>query len=95
MLIFDSYIIFYSVVTGLPATTTAPPPSQKWVRDKQVAGGAYIPCEWQLTLKAESFLQETVSLIQRNLSNIDEEGLTEVEVCWHFATFRFAGGHVL
>lgn len=85
ILIFVSYIIFYTVVTGLPTTTAAPPPSQKWVRDKQVGGGACIPCEWQLTLKDESFIQETVSLIQRNLNNIDEEGLMEVEVCWHFA----------
>ena len=33
-----------SVVTGLPTTTKAPPPSQKWVRGKQVGeggGGVY------------------------------------------------------
>ena len=37
------FLFLCSVVTGLPTTTKAPPPSQKWVRGKQVGGGAYIP----------------------------------------------------
>ena len=33
------FLFLCSVVTGLPTTTKAPPPSQKWVRGKQVRGG--------------------------------------------------------
>ena len=59
------FLFLCSVVTGLPTTTKAPPPSQKWVRGKQVGGGAYIPCEWKLTLNDHSTIEETVALIQR------------------------------
>ena len=41
------------MVIDLPTTTKAPPPSQKWVRGKQVGGGAYIPCEWKLALNSQ------------------------------------------
>ena len=33
------FLFLCSVVKGLPTTTKAPPPSQKWVRGKQVRGG--------------------------------------------------------
>ena len=33
------FLFLCSVVTGLPTTTKAPPPSQKWVRGKEVGGG--------------------------------------------------------
>ena len=58
------FLFLCSVVSGLPTTTKAPPPSQKWVRGKQVGGGAYIPCEWKLTLNDHSTIEETVALIQ-------------------------------
>ena len=73
------------MVTGLPTTTKAPPPSQKWVKGKQVGGGAYIPCDWKLTgNKDPSTLQETVALIQGALNEVDEEGVMEVDVCQDF-----------
>ena len=81
-----------SVVTGLPTTTKAPPPSQKWVRGKQVGeggGGAYIPCEGKLTLNDHSTIEETVALIQGVLKEIDEEGVMEVEVCQDFLYIIF------
>ena len=64
------FFFLCSVVTGLPTTTKAPPPSQKWVRGKQFGGGGggggaqYIPCEWKLTLNDHSTIEETVALIQ-------------------------------
>ena len=58
------FLFLCSVATGLPNTTKAPPPSQKWVRGKQVGGEAYIACEWKLTLNDHSTIEETVALIQ-------------------------------
>ena len=78
------------MVTGLPTTTKAPPPSQKWVKGKQVGGGAYIPCDWKLTVNNDpSTLQETVALIQGALKEVDEEGVMEVEVCQDFLYIMF------
>ena len=55
-------------------------PLKKWVRGKQVGGGAYIPCEWKLTLMNDhSTIEETVALIQGALKEVDEEGVMEVE----------------
>ena len=52
------FLFLCSVVTGLSTTTKVPPPSQKWVRGKQVGrGGAYIPCEWKLTLNDHSTIE--------------------------------------
>ena len=45
------FLFLCSVATGLPTTTKAPPPSQKWVRGKQVGGEAYIPCRARLSEK--------------------------------------------
>ena len=83
------FLFLCSVVTGLPTTTKAPPPSQKWVRGKQVGGGAYIPCEWKLTLNDHSTIEETVALIQGALKEIDEEGVMEVEACEDFLYIMF------
>ena len=62
------FLFLCSVVTGLPTTTKAPPPSQKWVRGKQVGGGAHIPCEWKLTLNDHSTIEETVALYSRGFN---------------------------
>ena len=83
------FLFLVSVVTGLPTTTKTPPPSQKWVRGKQVGGGAYIPCEWKLTLNDHSTIEETVALIQGALKEIDEEGVMEVEACEDFLHIMF------
>ena len=79
------------MVTGLPTTTKAPPPSQKWVRGKQVGGGGglSIPCEWKLTLNDHSTIEEIVALIQGALKEIDEEGVKEVEDCEDFFYIMF------
>ena len=66
-----------------------PPPSQKWVRRKQIGGGAYIPCEWKLTLNDHSTTEETVALMQGALKEIDEEGVMEVEACEDFLHIMF------
>ena len=68
------------MVKGLPTTIKAPPPSQKWVRGKQVRGGAGL-----ITLAIE----ETVALIQGALKEIDEEGVMEVEACEYFLYIMF------
>ena len=78
-----------SVVTGLPITTKAPLPSQKWVRGKQVGGRggggwAYIRCEWKLTLHDHSTTEENVALVQGALKEIGEEGVMEVDACEDF-----------
>ena len=83
------FLFLCSVVTGLPTTTKAPPPSQKWVRGKQVGGGAYTPCEWKLTLNDDSTIEETLVLIQGALKEIDEEGVMEVEACEDFLHIMF------
>ena len=84
------FLFLCSVVTGLPTTTKAPPPSQKWVRGKQVGGGAYIPCEWKLTLKYDySTIEETVALIEGALKEIDKEGVVEVGACEDFLHIMF------
>ena len=45
-------------------------------------GGAYIPCDWKLTVNNDpSTLQETVALIPGALKEVDEEEVMEVEVC--------------
>ena len=64
-------------------------PLKKWVRGKQVGGGAYIPCEWKLTLNDHSTIEETVALIQGALKEIDEEGFMEVEACVDFLHIMF------
>ena len=46
-------------------------------------GGAYIPCEWKLTLNDHS------TLIQGDLKEIDEEGVMEVEACEDFLYIMF------
>ena len=76
------------MVTGLPTTTKAPPPSQKWVRGKQVGGGL-IYLEWKLTLNDHSAIEETVALVQGALKEIDEEGVMEVEACEDFLYIMF------
>ena len=83
------FLFFCSVVTGLPTTTKAPPPSQKWVRGKQVGRGAYIPCEWKLTLNEHSTIEETVALIEGALKEIHEEEVMEVEACEEFLHIMF------
>ena len=83
------FLFLCSVVAGLPTTTKAVPPSQKWVRGKQVGGGAYIPCEWKLALNDHSTIEETVALIQRAFKEIDEEGVMEVEACEDFLHIMF------
>ena len=52
-------------------------------------GGAYIPCEWKLTLNDHSTIEETVALIQGALKEIDEEGVMEVEACEDFLHIMF------
>ena len=51
--------------------------------------GAYIPCEWKLTLIDHSAIEETVALIQGALKKIDEEGVMEVEACEDFLYIMF------
>ena len=51
--------------------------------------GAYIPCEWKLTLNDHSTIEETVALIQGALKEIDEEGVMEVEACEDFLHIMF------
>ena len=68
---------------------TSPPPSQKWVRGKQVGRGAYIPCEWKLTLNEHSTIEETVALIEGALKEIHEEEVMEVEACEEFLHIMF------
>ena len=87
------FLFLCSVVTGFPTTTKAPPPSQKWVRGKRVGGGAYIPCEWKLTLNDHSTIEETVALIQGALKEMDEEGVMEVEACEDFLHIMFNPFH--
>ena len=82
------FLFLCSVVTGLPTITKAHPPSQKWVRGKRGGGGAYIPCEWKLTLNDHSTIN-TVALIQGATKEIDEEGFLEVEVCRDFLYIMF------
>lgn len=74
------FFLFYSVVTGLP-TTTKPPASQKWVKNKQAGGGAYIPCEWVL-LVMDGFVDETITKITTGLKCVEEGEEMEVQVCW-------------
>ena len=82
------------MVTGLPTTTKAPPPSQKWVEGKQVGGGVYIPCDWKLADNNDpSTLQETVALIKGALKEVDEEGVVEVEVSQDFLYIMFNSSH--
>ena len=58
------------------------------LRGKQVGGGAYIPCEWKLTLNDHSTIEETVAFIQGALKEIDE-GVMEVEACEDFLYIMF------
>ena len=51
--------------------------------------GAYIPCEWKLTLNDHSTIEEIVALIQGALKEIDEEGVKEVEDCEDFFYIMF------
>ena len=83
------FLLLCSVVTGLPTKKPLLWPFQKWVRGKQVGGGAYIPCEWKLTLNDHSTIEETVALIQGALKEIDEEGVMEVEACEDFLYIMF------
>ena len=55
--------------------------------------GAYIPCEWKLTLNDHSTIEETVALIQGALKEIDEEGVMEVEACEDFLYIMFNPSH--
>ena len=82
------FLFLCSVVTGLP-TIKAPPPSQKMGKRKTGWRGAYIPCEWKLTLNDHSAIEETVALIQGALKEIDEEGVMEVEACEDFLYIMF------
>ena len=52
-------------------------------------GGAYIPCEWKLTLNDHLTIEETVALIQGALKEIDEEGVMDVEACEDFLYIMF------
>ena len=51
--------------------------------------GAYIPCEWKLTLNDHSAIEETVALIQGAWKEIDEEGVMEVEAFEDFLYVMF------
>ena len=68
------------MVTGLPTTTKAPPASQKWLKNKQAGRGAYIPCKWVLV--QHNFVDEAVAAITTGLTNVEEGGEMEVQVCW-------------
>ena len=69
------------MVTGLPTTTKAPPASQKWFKNKQAGRGAYIPCKWVLLIQ-HNFVDEAVAAITTGLTNVEEGGEMEVQVCW-------------
>ena len=68
------------MVTGIPTTTKAPPASQKWFKNKQTGRGAYIPCTWVLI--QQNFVDEAVAAITTGLTNVEEGGEMEVQVCW-------------
>ena len=85
------FLFLCSVVTGLPTTTKAPPPSQKWVRGKQVGGGGliYLVSGSSHSMNDHSTIEETVALIQGALKEMDEEGVMEVEACEDFLHIMF------
>ena len=47
-------------------------------------GGAYIRCEWKLTLHDHSTTEDNVALVQGALKEIGEEGVMEVDACEDF-----------
>ena len=60
--------------------TKAPPASQKWVKTSRQEGGLH-PCKWVLLVK-HNFVDEAVAAITTGLTNIEEGGEMEVQVCW-------------
>ena len=77
------------MVTGLPTTKALPLTLSKMGKRETGWRGAYIPCEWKLTLNDHSTIEETVALIQGALKEIDEEGVMEVEACEDFLYIMF------
>ena len=53
------FLFLCSVVTGLPTRKAPPLTLSKMGKREQVGGGAYIPCEWKLTLNDHSAIEET------------------------------------
>ena len=83
------FLFLCSVVTGLPTTTKAPPPSQKWVRGKHVGGGLiYLVSgsSHSMTIQPQKRLWP---FIQGAVKEIDEEGVMEVEACEDFLHIMF------
>ena len=58
------FLFLCSVVTGLPTTKALPLTLSKMGKRETGWRGAYIPCEWKLTLNDHSTIEETVALIQ-------------------------------
>ena len=83
------FLFLCSVVTGLPTTKAPPLTLSKMGKRETGWRGAYIPCEWKLTLNDHSTIEETVALIQGALKEIDEEGVMEVEACEDFLYIMF------
>ena len=83
------FLFLCSVVTGLPTTKAPPLTLSKMGKRETGWRGAYIPCEWKLTLNDHSTIEETVALIQGTLKEIDEEGVMEVEACEDFLYIMF------
>ena len=44
-------------------------------------GGGLHPCEWVLLIK-HNFMDEAVAAIATGLTNVEEGGEMEVQVCW-------------
>ena len=44
-------------------------------------GGGVHPCEWVLLIK-HNFMDEAVAAITTGLTNVEEGGEMEVQVCW-------------
>ena len=83
------FLLLCSVVTGLPTTKTPPLTLSKMGKRETGWRGAYIPCEWKLTLNDHSTIEETVAFIQGALKEIDEKGVMEVEACEDFLYIMF------
>ena len=68
------------LTTGQPTVTKRPPVSQKWRRNVQQGGGAYIPCEWIIRCSG-AVVEEVKERIVRAISELGEEGAEmDVEV---------------
>ena len=60
-------------ITGQPTTTKRTPVHQKWKRNVQQGGGAFIPCEWKVRCKGEC-LEEVENRLKLALAEMGNEG---------------------